>query len=537
MKLRRHSLIVRLMLLSIAAVVLPALLISALYRSISSRVLLNNITQHQTELARRLAEEVNSEIAHAQDLAALVANSSFFSAGSRVDQYEALRNLLRQSSDFQETMYVHASGQELLKVSRTGPPPRLVRRPEDFRQPYVGAAFFAGNRAPTILLGVPIRSFANPKRSGAIVVKMSFTKLGELLAQASSGMPGDAFIVDGKGMLLAHPKEELVFAHANWAALPVVREWMINPKAPTGLTPSQDDEDHTYLSLAYPIPLLKSAVVIQQPQKHVYAPLERMRRQFILWTLVSVVVFLLLAMFISWRILKPLRLLREAVEEVGQGKREVHLEIHTQDELEDLAATFEKMTRSLGDLERMRRDLISMIVHDLKMPLSTILPSLENLLMGEMGNLSEQQVSFVQMARRSAQEMLMLIQNLLDVARMEDGKLKLHPELFTPTDWATSVISNFRPLADSASKSLKLMLAVDLPPVEGDPALLGESWEIWCRTPSVTCPAPPGKWSSRSFAMASIWRWRCGTMEREFLWTNSLISLTNLCRGKARKPK
>src|SRR5262249_5249202 len=154
-------------------------------------------------------------------------------------------------------------------------------------------------------------------------------------------------------------------------------------------------------------PLLKSAVIIQQPKNYVYAPLERMRKQFILWTLLSVLVFLLLAISVSWRILKPVRQLQAAVEEVGQGKRDVRLEIHTRDELEDLAFTFEKMTHSLGDLERMRRDLISMIVHDLKMPLSTILPSLENLLMGDMGQLSEQQSSFVQMARRSSQEMLM----------------------------------------------------------------------------------------------------------------------------------
>lgn len=473
MTIRRHSLIVRLLLLSITAVVVPALLISIVYRSISSRALLKNIEERQTELGRRIAEEVNGEIAHAQDLVALVANSSFIAAGSRVDQYEALRNLLNKSSDFQETMYVKASGQEMLKVNRKSAPPRLFKRSEDFHEPYVGAAFFSENRAPTILLGVPIRSFANPSRSGAIVAKMSFTKLGELLAQASTGTGGSASIVDAKGMLLAHPDEEMVYGHANWSMLPVVRQWLASPQNPTGLLPNVDTQGRQQLSLAYPIPLLNSAVVIQQPQAYVYAPLERMQRQFILWTFLSLIVFVSIAIVVSWRILKPLRKLQSAVEEVGQGKREVHLDIHTHDELEDLAKTFEKMTHSLGDLERMRRDLISMIVHDLKMPLSTILPSLESLLLGDVGPLTSQQNSFVQMARRSAQEMLMLIQNLLDVARMEEGKLKLHPEPFSPRDWATSIISNFRPLAESAGKKLLLHMGEDLVPVEGDAALLG----------------------------------------------------------------
>src|ERR1017187_4177630 len=114
--IRRRSLIVRLLLLSVAAVVLPALLISAIYRSISSRALLESIQQQQTELARRIASEVNDEVRQAQSQVALVAHSSFFSAGSRVDQYEALHNLLQASPAFQETMLATADGSELLKV-------------------------------------------------------------------------------------------------------------------------------------------------------------------------------------------------------------------------------------------------------------------------------------------------------------------------------------------------------------------------------------------------------------------------------------
>jgi signal transduction histidine kinase len=67
----------------------------------------------------------------------------------------------------------------------------------------------------------------------------------------------------------------------------------------------------------------------------------------------------------------------------------------------------------------------------------------------------------------------MLIENLLDVAKMEEGKLALHRELFNPTDWAKSVISNFKPLAEAAKKKLVLTLARDLAPIEGDAALLG----------------------------------------------------------------
>jgi signal transduction histidine kinase len=68
--------------------------------------------------------------------------------------------------------------------------------------------------------------------------------------------------------------------------------------------------------------------------------------------------------------------------------------------------------------------------------------------------------------------MLMLSQNLLDVAKMVEGKLTLHPEPFTAGDWAKSVVANFQPLAESAKKKLSLEIAYGLPALTGDVPLL-----------------------------------------------------------------
>ena len=469
--LTRRSLVFRLLLLSAAAATLPALVISWLHRSISSHVLAQSLERQQTEIAHRIAEDVNDQIHDARSLVALVAQSSFFSAGSRVDQYEALRNLLEKEPAFQETMFVSDSGAELLKVRHEPGIFRLTHRSEDIHVPFVGAPFFAGNRSPTILLGYPVRSFANPRHSGAVLAKMSFTSLGDLLRQVRLGPHGVAYIVDKKGLLLAHPDETLVLGHSNWAAHPVVRTWLAHPERPTALTEAQDPLGTTE-SVAYPIPLLESAVVIQQPKKEVFAPLEKMLNQFILWTLVSLAVFISLAVWLAWRILHPVRQLTRAAEQLGRGQRDVHLDIHTHDELEDLGTTFVQMASSLRQLEMLRNDLTHMIVHDLKMPLSTMMATLDSLILGDFGALAKGQVQFVQTARRSGQEMLLLIQNLLDVAKMEEGKLKLHKERFPPRGWAENVLSGFQPLADAAQKRLRLSIGPDLGPVEGDIALL-----------------------------------------------------------------
>ena len=468
-----RSLRSKLLALTVAAVVLPALLISMAQRSIGSKALKARIQQQQTELARRIAEEVDGDIRKGQSLIRMVARSSSFSAGSRIDQYETLRNLLREAPAFQEVMFVSDDGDELLKVSQRDVHPRLLHRRGRVRESFVGSPFFSGNRAPTVLMGEPVSSFANPSRSGAVLAKLSFMSLGTLMRQVSESMAGTAFIVDQKGVVLAHPDDAKVFAHTNFASLPVVSQWLAHPSESTSLTEYRDDRNVPVVALASPIPLLKAAVVIEQPEASVFAPLSRMRVEFIIWTLVCVAFFLSLAVAVAWRILHPLHQLREAVEKVGHGDMAVKLDIHTHDELEELGVAFEGMARNLDELQHMRSDLINMIVHDLKMPLSTILPSLDSLLAGDLGALSKEQAHFTRMAYRSSQEMLMLVQNLLDVSRMEEGKLQLHLEPFIAADWAEAVVAPFRPLAEANHKRLELIVAKDLLPVNGDAPLLG----------------------------------------------------------------
>jgi signal transduction histidine kinase len=470
----KRSIVVRLLLLSAAAVTLPALIVSVVQRSISSKALETAIEEKQTEVARRVAADVNNQVRQAQNLIALLARSSSFSAGSRVDQYEALHNLLNANAALQEAMFVSETGEEQVKISQLTAHPELIKRKVDLEHPVIGAPFFSGNRAPTVLISEPVRTFWNPTRRGAVLAKLSFTSLNELLAQTKVGVHGTAFIVNDHGMVLAHPNPQWVYAHTNLSALPVVQRWIQKPGEPTGFSqysnPNQPADP--LIALAYPIPLLRSAVVVQQPKTDVYAPLKRMRFQFILYTVLSVVFFLLIAVALAWRILKPLRALRAAAELIARGERHLKLNIHTKDELEDLGRTFEQMGESIAELETMRSDLVNMVVHDLKVPLSTILPSLECLKNGELGELLPEQKRFVEMAVRASNEMLMMIQNLLDVARLEEGRMKLYPDFFIPGEWADAIVRNFKPLAQANRKQLELVVPDLLPSVRADVALL-----------------------------------------------------------------
>jgi signal transduction histidine kinase len=89
----------------------------------------------------------------------------------------------------------------------------------------------------------------------------------------------------------------------------------------------------------------------------------------------------------------------------------------------------EESYRKLRELEKVRDDLMKMIVHDLKTPLSSVLASLEMVLEGDFGVLNDAQRRALGDAEAKAEDLLALIEDLLEVARIEETaiELDLHP--------------------------------------------------------------------------------------------------------------
>lgn len=91
--------------------------------------------------------------------------------------------------------------------------------------------------------------------------------------------------------------------------------------------------------------------------------------------------------------------------------------------------------RKLRELEKVRDDLMKMIVHDLKTPLTSVIATLEMLTDGDFGGLSGEQKAAVSEVETKSQELLALIEDILEVARIEETGITLalaeiHPRSF-----------------------------------------------------------------------------------------------------------
>jgi signal transduction histidine kinase len=107
----------------------------------------------------------------------------------------------------------------------------------------------------------------------------------------------------------------------------------------------------------------------------------------------------------------------------------------------------ERRNREMERLHRMTSDFLATMSHELRTPLNAILGFSTLLAQEKGGPLSERQQHFVGQVQQAAAHLLALINDLLDLSRMEAGHMHLHPEAFTLGDGLQEALSALIPLA------------------------------------------------------------------------------------------
>ena len=197
---------------------------------------------------------------------------------------------------------------------------------------------------------------------------------------------------------------------------------------------------------------------------------------------------------VRYVIVKPVKHLKEVSDAISAGELNVRSEIQTGDEFEDLSHAFNRMLRNLvsmqdqwrkvnADLDRkvdelaqanlalyesnrLKSDFLATISHELRTPLNSILGFSEVLLSSN--QLSEKQQRWVRNIQTSGERLLALINDILDLARIEAGKMQVRLEDFSIPDVCEGLLNMFRPLAEKKNIDLRGQIAPDIPILRQD---------------------------------------------------------------------
>lgn len=126
----------------------------------------------------------------------------------------------------------------------------------------------------------------------------------------------------------------------------------------------------------------------------------------------------------------------------------------------------------LRESDRLKTDFLSMISHELRTPLTAIIGYTDLLLRGTPGKLNDRQRRHQQAVKLGAQKLLALINDLLDVSRLESGIIELELASIPLERVFELVLERAREAAGEARLSLRVELPADLPSVVGDQARL-----------------------------------------------------------------
>src|SRR5215207_9460934 len=188
-------------------------------------------------------------------------------------------------------------------------------------------------------------------------------------------------------------------------------------------------------------------------------------------------------LMIRYVIVKPVKHLKEVSEAIAGGELNIRSEIQTGDEFEDLSHAFNRMIRNLTNIQernkklisdldrkvdelarvnmalfesnRLKSEFLSTMSHELRDPLNSIIGFSEVLLGAE--NLSEKQHRYAGNIMTSGQRLMALINDILELAKLEAGKMRLHPEALNPAQACEHAAALIRPQADKKNSDLRVV--------------------------------------------------------------------------------
>jgi signal transduction histidine kinase len=131
-------------------------------------------------------------------------------------------------------------------------------------------------------------------------------------------------------------------------------------------------------------------------------------------------------------------------------------------------------TRWPWPLHTARHDFISLVTHELRLPMTSIKGYADLLTSGMAGELNTQQQQFFTVIQRNLERMGRLISNLADINRIESGRMKFENRLFDLRPVVEEVVANLTEAVNGRNQTITVTLADNLPQVYADPTRLAQ---------------------------------------------------------------
>ncbi len=309
---------------------------------------------HLLALQQEKAEGAAARIEqYVQDIEHQLSWTALPRADSGADPLEARRieylKLLRQAPAITELVWVDDDGKEQMRVSRlamdassAGGDLATSAKFLEARggKVHFSSVYFRKGTEPYMTMSRPAGS-----GGGVTVAEVNLKFVWDVVSRIKIGEQGLAYAVDANATLIAHPDISLVLKKIDMQILPQVAALATPdlPRKPLGRDLKGEDVFTAHGTLA----TLGWTVFVEAPRAEVLRPLYGTVLRMGIVLAIALVISMAASFFLARTLVRPLQALQEGAARIGAGELEQRIDVHTGDELEGLAAQFNKMGADL----------------------------------------------------------------------------------------------------------------------------------------------------------------------------------------------
>ncbi len=337
---------------------------------ISYRATRTQLTDGLEDKAQAAARRIEQSISELDRQISWVTRASQDTLEKRRADYA---QLLHQVSVVNQLFQLNGDGREVLRVSRqsttTGGNADLsrdVRFTDAVARGVSYAPAWFADRTPLMSISVAHSGF----NAGVTVAEIDLSFLSDFLSDAQVGKAAFAYVVDPRGRVLATSSKGPEVGK-DLSKLPQVAAAIAPGHEPD--TSGTDFNGHAVMSAASIVPKLGWSVLFEQPTTQALMPIRDQLVRIALLIGMGLMVAILAGTLLARRMIIPITALRDGAHKLGEGDFSHRIDVHTSDELEDLAGQFNRMADQIQEtysnleskVEERTRDLAQSI-HELK---------------------------------------------------------------------------------------------------------------------------------------------------------------------------
>jgi signal transduction histidine kinase/DNA-binding response OmpR family regulator len=348
-----------------------------------------------------------------------------------------------------------------------------------------------------VVIAVPITD-SQRNLIGYLAGTVGLSEVQRLSIYSRIGVSGQAVVVDRRGRVIAHPRDDWRLEAKDLSSEAVFQQSLGTERGVSWYT---DLDGNVPRAAGFAtVPVVGWKVWVSQSVAELRAELTPLIVSTLEWLLVAVVLALVLGFLAAMWLTRPVGELNRAAARIAQGDFVTPVRVRegfAARELLALAQTFNQMAREmsgayqtleekvsqrtqelqnanqeLARANKLKSEFLANVSHELRTPLSAIIGFSQILLDEIDGPLNEEQQQDIQQVNRSGESLLNLINQILDLSKIEAGKMELTAERLELPGLVNSVLDSIRPLAEQKGLKIETRFPLSLPAVEADPVRL-----------------------------------------------------------------